>query len=71
MKVTEQIDAMVVSGVNPYKFLASTRILACIVALPLLTLAAHAAGVLMGVAGNSGPATIRLWLIRLDQGAVV
>jgi phospholipid/cholesterol/gamma-HCH transport system permease protein len=48
MKVTEQIDAMTVSGVDPYKFLASTRILACIVALPLLTLAADAAGVLMG-----------------------
>lgn len=48
MKVTEQIDAMIVSGVDPYKFLASTRIMACIVALPLLTLAADAAGVLMG-----------------------
>jgi phospholipid/cholesterol/gamma-HCH transport system permease protein len=48
MKVTEQIDAMIVSGVDPYKFLASTRILACIAALPLLTLAADAAGVLMG-----------------------
>ncbi len=48
MKVTEQIDAMAVSGVNPYKYLASTRILACLVALPLLTLVADAAGVLMG-----------------------
>ena len=38
MKVTEQIDAMEASAVNPYKLLAVTRILACIVVLPLLTL---------------------------------
>ena len=48
MSVTEQIDAMAVSGVNPDKYLAATRILACLVALPLLTLAADAAGILMG-----------------------
>jgi phospholipid/cholesterol/gamma-HCH transport system permease protein len=38
MKVTEQIDAMEVGAVNPYKFLVVTRILACIFILPLLTL---------------------------------
>lgn len=48
MRVTEQIDAMEVSAVNPYKYLAATRILACIVVLPLLTLAADAGGILMG-----------------------
>ena len=48
MNVTEQIDAMAVSGVNPDKFLAATRVLACFVALPLLTLAADAAGIFMG-----------------------
>ncbi|HEY1947959.1 MAG TPA: ABC transporter permease [Bryobacteraceae bacterium] len=48
MRVTEQIDAMAVSGVDPEKFLAATRILACFVALPLLTLAADASGILMG-----------------------
>jgi phospholipid/cholesterol/gamma-HCH transport system permease protein len=64
MKVTEQIDAMVVSGVNPYKFLASTRILACIVALPLLTLVADAAGVLMGWLASTlaEPISLRLFL---------
>ena len=30
MKVTEQIDAMEASAVNPYKFLGATRVLACI-----------------------------------------
>jgi phospholipid/cholesterol/gamma-HCH transport system permease protein len=48
MKVTEQIDAIEASAVNPYRLLASTRILACILMLPLLTLAADFCGLLMG-----------------------
>ena len=47
MKVTEQIDAIEASAVNPYKLLAVTRILACILVLPLLTLAADFCGVIM------------------------
>jgi phospholipid/cholesterol/gamma-HCH transport system permease protein len=47
MKVTEQIDAIEASAVNPYKLLAVTRILACILVLPLLTLAADFFGVIM------------------------
>ncbi len=38
MKVTEQIDAMEVSGTNPFKFLVVTRILAATLMLPLLIL---------------------------------
>lgn len=48
MKVSEQIDAIEASAVDPYKLLAATRIAACIVALPLLTLAASFSGVFMG-----------------------
>jgi phospholipid/cholesterol/gamma-HCH transport system permease protein len=48
MKVTEQIDAMQVSAVDPYKYLAGTRIVACVLMLPLLTLGADFCGVLMG-----------------------
>jgi len=48
MKVTEQIDAMQVSAVDPYRFLVATRVLACILTLPLLTLVADFCGVLMG-----------------------
>jgi phospholipid/cholesterol/gamma-HCH transport system permease protein len=48
MKVTEQIDAIEASAINPFRLLASTRILACILMLPLLTVAADACGVLMG-----------------------
>ena len=48
MKVTEQIDAMEASAVDPYKFLVATRVLACILMLPLLTLAADFCGIFMG-----------------------
>ena len=48
MKVTEQIDAIEASAINPYRLLAATRILACILMLPLLTLAADASGLLAG-----------------------
>ena len=36
MKVTEQIDAMEVSGTNPFKYLVVTRVLACMLMLPIL-----------------------------------
>jgi phospholipid/cholesterol/gamma-HCH transport system permease protein len=48
MKVSEQIDAIEASAVNPYRLLAATRILACILMLPLLTIAADASGLLTG-----------------------
>ena len=38
MKVTEQIDAMEVSGTNPFKFLAITRIIAAMVMIPVLVI---------------------------------
>ncbi len=44
MKVTEQIDAMEVSGTNPFKYLVVTRILASTLMLPLLVIAADAIG---------------------------
>lgn len=36
MKVTEQIDAMEVSGTNPFKYLVVTRVLAATLMLPVL-----------------------------------
>jgi phospholipid/cholesterol/gamma-HCH transport system permease protein len=44
MKVTEQIDAMEVSGTNPFRFLVVTRVWAAILTLPLLVIAADAVG---------------------------
>jgi phospholipid/cholesterol/gamma-HCH transport system permease protein len=38
MRVTEQIDAMEVSGTNPFKYLVVTRVLAATLMLPILVL---------------------------------
>ena len=51
MKVTEQIDAMEVSAINPYKYLVVTRILATTLMIPILVFFADAVGVLGGFAG--------------------
>ncbi|HTA28669.1 MAG TPA: ABC transporter permease [Bacteroidia bacterium] len=42
MKVTEQIDAMEVSGINPFKYLVVTRVLASTLMLPVLVTAGDA-----------------------------
>lgn len=42
MKVTEQIDAMEVSGTNPFKYLVVTRVWSTILMLPLLVVIADA-----------------------------
>lgn len=47
MRVTEQIDAMEVSGTNPFKFLVVTRILATTFMIPLLVILSDAVA-LMG-----------------------
>ena len=46
MKVTEQIDAMEVSGTNPFKYLVVTRILATTLVLPLLIIIGDAIALL-------------------------
>ena len=42
MKVTEQIDAMEVSGTNPFKFLVATRVLTTTLLIPILVIWADA-----------------------------
>jgi phospholipid/cholesterol/gamma-HCH transport system permease protein len=46
MKVSEQIDAMEVSGSNPYKYLVVTRVLASSIMLPILVLCADLSGLI-------------------------
>ena len=53
MKVSEQIDAMEVSGANPIQYLVVTRILACIIMIPLLTLMADTLALLGGFAASN------------------
>lgn len=48
MKVTEQIDALEAVAVDAFRYLAVTRIVACIIALPLLTSIADAFGIFGG-----------------------
>ena len=48
MKVTEQIDALEAVAVDSFKFLAVTRILACIIAMPLLTTIMDFCGIIGG-----------------------
>jgi phospholipid/cholesterol/gamma-HCH transport system permease protein len=64
MKVAEQIDAMEVSAVDPFKYLAATRIVACILMLPLLTVASDFCGILMGWVSDTlaEPISARLFL---------
>lgn len=51
MKVTEQIDAMEVSGANPFKFLVVTRIIATTVTVPILVFFADAFGLIGSYVG--------------------
>ena len=51
MKVTEQIDAMDVSGTNPYKFLVVTRVMATTLMIPLLAILADAVSLYGGYLG--------------------
>lgn len=46
MKVTEQIDAMDVSGTNPYKYLVATRVISTMFMLPMLTILSDAISLL-------------------------
>ena len=71
MKVTEQIDAIEASAVNPYRLLASTRILACILMMPLLTLAADFCGLLMGWVAQTlaDPVSLREFINNGFKGA--
>jgi len=51
MKVTEQIDAMEVSAINPFKYLVVTRILATTLMIPILVFYADGVGILGGYMG--------------------
>jgi len=49
MKVTRQIDALTVSAVNPMRYLVVTRVIACMIAAPLLTIIADVLGIIGGL----------------------
>lgn len=51
MKVTEQIDAMEVSGTNPFKYLVVTRVMAATIMVPVLSSVANAISLFGGYLG--------------------
>lgn len=61
MRVTEQVDALTVMGVNPFQYLVIPRILAAIVMMPMLALAFDAIGVF-------GSYLVGVKLLNIDQG---
>ena len=64
MRVTDQIDAIEASAVNPYKLLAATRVVACILMLPLLTVVADACAIVTGWLTNrlAEPMSLRYYV---------
>jgi phospholipid/cholesterol/gamma-HCH transport system permease protein len=48
MRVTEQIDALEASAVDAFRYLVVTRVIACIIALPILTTLMNFAGMMGG-----------------------
>jgi phospholipid/cholesterol/gamma-HCH transport system permease protein len=71
MRVTEQIDAMEVSAVDPFRYLVATRVLACILMLPLLTLCADGCAILSGwiAASLAQPTSLQHFLDSGLKGA--
>jgi phospholipid/cholesterol/gamma-HCH transport system permease protein len=64
MNVTQQIDALEASAVDAFKYLAVTRTLACVVAMPLLTTLMDFAGIFGGFAAEAAVSgmPLRLYL---------
>jgi len=62
MKVTEQIDALEATAVDSFKYLVVTRVVACVIALPILTTFMNGAGVLGGYLAEAAVAHMSLQL---------
>jgi phospholipid/cholesterol/gamma-HCH transport system permease protein len=66
MNVTEQIDAMQVSGTNPFKYLVVTRILSATLMLPLLVVYADVIGLLGAFVGVNLKGNVSSYLFFLQ-----
>jgi len=53
MKVTEQIDALEATAVDSFRYLVVTRVVACVIALPILTTVMNLTGILGGFAAET------------------
>jgi phospholipid/cholesterol/gamma-HCH transport system permease protein len=66
MKVTEQIDALEATAIDSFRYLVVTRVIACVVALPLLTTLMNFAGMLGGFIAETAATgmSLRLYFTR-------
>ena len=67
MKVTEQIDAMEVAAINPYRYLVVTRILATTLMVPILVFYADFIGVTGGFIGINMHSDVSITLYFSDS----
>jgi phospholipid/cholesterol/gamma-HCH transport system permease protein len=69
MKVTEQIDAMEVSGTNPFKYLVVTRVIAAMLMVPILVIYADTIGLFGSYIGVNimGDVGFRLYFSQAFQ----
>jgi phospholipid/cholesterol/gamma-HCH transport system permease protein len=70
MKVTEQIDAMTVSGINPFKYVVVVRILAATLMIPVLAIFADVASLFGSFLANNlkGDVSFQLYFLQVFQG---
>lgn len=66
MKVTEQIDALEATAVDSFRYLVVTRVIACIIALPILTTLMNFTGIFGGFIAESA-ATGMSFALYLQQ----
>jgi phospholipid/cholesterol/gamma-HCH transport system permease protein len=61
MRVTEQVDALTVMGVNPFQYLVIPRIASAVIMMPMLALVFNAIGV-------AGAYLVGVVLLNIDKG---
>jgi phospholipid/cholesterol/gamma-HCH transport system permease protein len=66
MRVTEQIDALEANAVDAFRYLAVTRILACMIAMPLLTTMMDFAGIFGGFVAEATVSGMS-WQLYFDR----
>jgi phospholipid/cholesterol/gamma-HCH transport system permease protein len=66
MRVTEQIDALEASAVDSFRYLVVTRVIACVIALPILTTLMNFSGMLGGFIAETAATgmSLRLYFNR-------
>jgi phospholipid/cholesterol/gamma-HCH transport system permease protein len=64
MRVTEQIDALEVMAISPQQYLVGPKIVAAVLALPLLT-------AVFCLMGNFGAYVVSIWVAGIDPGIYI